>query len=210
MKTEAQQDEVPADLVHDPAHLQQVAIELNNLIDGLLALSTDVIHQAAIRETAQSGAEALEQEAIQVLANLLEDPDSAELSDEEGDGDDAQGEWRLRASLARALNEKVDQSALDEHTVLWITDRGRDLARTMATALLNAGSRPEDRLEALEFSLRAPESPLSRSMQEIRRRFDLTDSEVYEYLKNVGAGFGIQVVDDIHKSTYSYSRYQGV
>lgn len=194
------QDEVPADLVHDPAQLQQTANELDRLTTSLLSLSMDAIVQAATRERSQAGVEALDLGARRVLASLLDDR-QATLAQVLHASDDCQSERQLdrqlAAGLARVLSGQVDAGSVELQDAESLASRGCDLARTMAIALLNLGPTPEARDKNLVHSVRNKASFLMRAMEEVARRFELTESETGEYLRKVCASQGAPIAGSL-------------
>ncbi len=194
------QDEFPADLAHDPAQLQQTANELHRLTTCLLSLSMDAVLQAAVREQSQAGVEALDLGARRALVSLLDDRQATRAQDLHENEDclsERQLDRQLAAGLARARSGQVDAGAVERHNAESLASRGCDLARTMATALFNLGQTPEVRLKNLVRSVRDKESLLMRAMDEVARRFELTESETGEYLQKVCASQGAPIAGGI-------------
>jgi hypothetical protein len=133
LKKRSQYDDVPEDLVHQPHVLNATAAELNQLIQLLLPESLAVLQRTATRETAISSAIALEAEARVALRALLDSTYDAGVDAEESEETEENIAWRH--SLEQALSQEI-HSSLSDPVPDWLKMRSCDLARTVATALI--------------------------------------------------------------------------
>ena len=145
MEHKSPYDEVPGQLVHKPEALNATATEMDRLTKAIYPDALEALRSATARQTAAASAAVLEEEARNVLRELLEDPD---VLDEDATGDERRDDGSF-APVARACGR----------------DEGETFARRRDPGLArNEGSRPRegDRRGMDGLRARRRRSPSSR------------------------------------------------
>lgn len=121
------------EMSYEPGEITACNTLLDMLSAALLPAAEQAFSTAILRQSAESGAEALAGEALSALHGIL-----AELQDEPALDTEMR---RLSAGLANALAGANDEPASWElaDTRLWIHGRAMDLARAVATFWVNLG-----------------------------------------------------------------------
>jgi len=171
-------DEVPEQLVHRPEALSTTANEVDRLTKAIYPDAVEALRSAMARETAAASAAVLEQEARNVLRELLESPDELDLG---ASGEEGEDNRSLRQSLERAVETEARRS-LEGDTPAWLEMRGLDLARAMAGVWMDFGRGDVARLQVLERLLKGQAKPGGSAVDELARRFELSDHETRDLL----------------------------
>ena len=173
MEHKSPYDEVPGQLVHKPEALSATAIEMDRLTKAIYPDAVEALRSAMARQTAAASAAVLEEEAKNVLRELLENPD---VLDEDATGDERQDDGSLRQSLERAVGTKARHS-LEGETPAWLETRGLDLARAIAGAWMDFGRDEGARHQVVASLLKGPGKPRGSAIDDLARRFELSGDE---------------------------------
>lgn len=172
-------DEVPGQLVHRPEALTATANELDRLTKAIYPDAVEVLRSAVARQTGSSSAAVLDEEARNVLKELLEDPDGV---DQDLSGEDAEHDRSLRALLERAVGAEARRS-LEGETPAWLEMRGIDLARATAGVWSDFGREEAARLQVVESLLEERGGPHKLAVDELARRFELSKDETRDLVE---------------------------
>jgi hypothetical protein len=184
-------DEVPRQLVHRPEALSATASELDRLTKAIYQDAVAALRSAAARQTAAASAAVLEEEARNVLRELLEDPD---VLDEDASGDERRDDRSLRQSLERAVETKARHS-LEGETPAWLEVRSLDLARSIAGVWMDFGREESARLEVVERLLKGSGTPHASAIDDLARRFELSTGETRDLLGATRSRFRSLILD---------------
>ena len=191
MEHKSPYDEVPGQLVHRPEALSATASEMDRLTKAIYPDAVEALRSAMARQTAGASAVVLEEEARNVLRELLEDPDQL---DEDASGEGGQGDRSLRASLERAVGTEARHS-LERETPAWLEMRGLDLARGVAAAWTDFGRGDFARHEVLEGLLKGHQKPGGSAVDDLARRFELSGDETRNLLEAARKRFKFPFVE---------------
>lgn len=185
MEHKSPYDEVPGQLVHRPEAQAETAAELERLTKAIYPDAVEVLRSAMARQTGSASAVVLAEEARDVLRQLLEDPDEV---DESLNGEDAEQDQSWRDALERAVGAQARRSVEGEIPA-WLEMRGHDLARAIAGVWWDFGSEEAARLQVVERLLEETECQHKRAIDELARRFELSNDETRGLLANVRKRF---------------------
>lgn len=172
-------DEVPPELMHSGADLEATAEGLNRLAETLLWSAEGALRAAAARQTSESTAEVLRDEAATALRMLLQDPD--EVDEIVHPEDDTAEDRAWTESLERALAGTAlgSLARADEE---WFAMQARDLALATATLWWNLGAAQPDRIAAASRLLEGFDERLGGEVASLAARFGLTSQEARQLL----------------------------
>jgi hypothetical protein len=171
-------DEVPEQLLHRPEALSATASEIDRLTKAIYPDAVEALRSATARQTAAASTAVLEEEARNVLRGLLEDPD---VLDEDASDDERQDDRFLRQSLGRAVETKA-RNSLEGETPAWLEMRALDLARAIAGLWMDFGRGEGARLQVVEGLLKGHGKPHRSAIDDLARRFELSEDETRDLL----------------------------
>ena len=171
------------DPVHGVDELNDTAELIATLASRLLGACLEALKCSAAIQTASSSVIALEAEARAALLGLLEAPVEfgADPSDLRAERDEAGDEDAWRGALREALEADIGRS-LSKDPPEWLTGRANDMARTLAIAIVDMASDLDSRMNVMRVAARGIGAQEARGLNDIRRRFELSDAAFHDVL----------------------------
>jgi len=209
MDLKSPHDAIPADLVYTPEALAETARDLEQLATATAKQALELMEKASARQTAETSAQVIGDEAIAFLRELLLEPDEVGVLDTYMG---TEREWRT--SLEQALAADVVHS-LEKVDREWLEMRARDLSRAMATFWWNLD--PESNLRRSSLGRRILKGDPIEQREDLTRlaeRFGLTFDEGCVLLETMLMSVVAHALDELtaptadpeHEDLYSRSR----